>query len=403
MEKEADVSMGPATNYQKNASLTQRPIILEDTTLRDGEQAPGVAFSAQQKLEILDAMIAAGIGWVEVGIPAMGGEELQALKMMLERRYEANLVTWNRGKPEDIAQSLALGFRHIHIGLPTSEIHLKNSVSKDRVWLLERAAAMVKMGKDAGAFVSISAEDVGRTESTFLQEYASIVAEAGADRLRLSDTIGTLSPAQYGAVVKSVVTVSSIACQCHCHNDFGLAVANTLAGLEAGATYFHACVNGMGERAGMPDLASMLMSLRHFYGIDVGVDLTKLKQLSDLVAKHSRQQCMPWHPVVGGNVFAHESGIHSKGMLADTRTFEPFPPEWVGGTRRYVIGKHTGSAAIRHVLAEQGYEADPAVIDRVLEETRSLSIRQARAVHPGELVDIYRQCINMSAQPELTA
>jgi isopropylmalate/homocitrate/citramalate synthase len=396
------VGINPIESHQ-TTTLSSRTIIVEDTTLRDGEQAPGVAFSAVQKLEILDAMVGAGIRWIEVGIPAMGGDELRALEAMLERRHDANLIAWNRGKPEDIGQSLAMGFKHVHIGLPTSEIHLKSSVSKDRTWLLERATAMVKMGKDAGAFVSISAEDVGRTEEGFLQEYAGTVAEAGADRLRLSDTIGTLSPAQYGAVVMSVAKVSSIASQCHCHNDFGLAVANTLAGLEAGATYFHACVNGMGERAGMPDIASMLMSLRHFHGVDLGVDLTKLKYLSDLVAKHSKHQCMPWHPVVGNNVFAHESGIHSKGMLADTRTFEPFPPEWVGGTRRYVIGKHSGGAAIRHVLAEQGCNPDPLIIDQVLRKTRSLSTRQSREVRPDELVDIYRQCIATEAPYESVA
>jgi isopropylmalate/homocitrate/citramalate synthase len=379
--------------HNESSKLSNRTIIVEDTTLRDGEQAPGVAFNVAQKLEILDALISAGIRWVEVGIPAMGGDELQALEAMLERRYDANLIAWNRGKPEDIAQSLKLGFRHVHVGLPTSEIHLKSSVAKDRGWLLERATAMIKMGKDAGAFVSISAEDVGRTERTFLQEYAGRVAEAGADRIRLSDTIGTLSPAQYAEVVKAVSEVSSIASQCHCHNDFGLAVANTLAGLEAGATYFHACINGMGERAGMPDIASTLMSLSHFHGVDLGVDLTQLKRLSDIVAKHSRHPCMPWHPVVGDNVFAHESGIHSKGMLADTRTFEPFAPELVGGTRRYVIGKHTGGAAIRHVLAEQGCDVDPTIVDKVLLETRSLATRQSRAVRPDELVDIYHRCV----------
>lgn len=397
------MSLDPAASDTLTSSLSKRKIIIEDTTLRDGEQAPGVAFSSKQKIEILDALIAAGVRWIEVGIPAMGGDELLALKAMLERRYDANLIAWNRGKPEDVAQSLAMGFKHIHIGLPTSEIHLKSSVSKDRGWLLERATDMVKRGKDAGAFVSISAEDVGRTDRAFLQEYAGTVAAAGADRLRLSDTIGTLSPAQYGAVVKSVTDVSAINTQCHCHNDFGLAVANTLAGLEAGATYFHACINGMGERAGMPDIASMLMSLRHFHGVDLGVDLTRLKELSDLVARHSRQPCMPWHPVVGDNVFAHESGIHSKGMLADTRTFEPFPPEWVGGTRRYVIGKHTGGAAIRHVLADQGLDPDPALIARVLEETRLLSTSQSRAVRPDELVDIYRQCVATSAACESIA
>ncbi len=380
----------------KPNALSNRKVIVEDTTLRDGEQAPGVAFSAAQKLEILDSLIEAGVSWVEVGIPAMGGEELYSLEAMLERSYDANLVAWNRGKPEDVAQSLSLGFRHIHIGLPTSEMHLKNSVSKDRSWLLERASDMIKMGKDAGAFVSISAEDVGRTDRSFLQEYAVTVSEAGADRLRLSDTIGTLSPSQYASVVASVAAVSSIDTQCHCHNDFGLAVANTLAGLESGATYFHACINGMGERAGMPDLASVLMALRHFHGLDLGTDLTKMKIISSLVAKHSRHPCMPWHPVVGDNVFAHESGIHSKGMLADTRTFEPFPPEWVGGTRKYVIGKHTGGAAIRHVLSEQGHNPDPLLVEEILAASRSAAILRGRSISPEELVEIYLRCVTES-------
>jgi homocitrate synthase NifV len=377
--------------------LAQRNIVLEDTTLRDGEQAPGIAFSKAAKLEILDALIALGVRWIEVGIPAMGGEELDTLRASLERREQANLVAWNRGRVEDVQQSLDLGFRHIHIGLPSSAIHLANSVGKDRAWLLEQAVALVKRVKDAGAFVSISAEDVGRTDTGFLQEYAGRVAQAGADRLRLSDTIGMLDPAGYARVVRDVARASAIPTQCHCHNDFGLAVANTLAGLEAGASWFHVCVNGMGERAGMPDLATMAMSLRHFHQVDLGLDLGRLKQLSELVARHTRTPLQPWYPVVGDNVFSHESGIHSNGMLKDARTFEPFPPEQVGGQRRIVIGKHSGKAGIRHVLAVAGEAIDDAVLDDCLVRVRRAAIESGTAVAPDQLVAIYR---NLTAEKE---
>ena len=174
--------------------MIRHDIILEDTTLRDGEQAPGVAFSKATKLKILDKLIAAGVRWVEPGIPAMGGEELEALHAMLERKDEVRLIGWNRGILEDVAASIDMGFEAVHIGLPTSSIHLKGSVGKDRGWLLQRAADIIKFAKDRGVFVSISAEDIGRTEIPFLQEYAVAVTEAGADRLRLSDTIGILSP-----------------------------------------------------------------------------------------------------------------------------------------------------------------------------------------------------------------
>jgi isopropylmalate/homocitrate/citramalate synthase len=168
-------------------------IILEDTTLRDGEQTPGVAFSKETKTRILDALLAAGVRWVEIGIPAMGGEELDFISSVVERQDEARLVVWHRGVRADVERSLDMGFRTVHIGLPTSSLHLSASVKRDRNWLLNTARELVEMAKDRDAFVSISAEDLARTEPGFLQEYAGVVHEAGADRLRLSDTVGLLT------------------------------------------------------------------------------------------------------------------------------------------------------------------------------------------------------------------
>ncbi|MEX0447214.1 hypothetical protein [Xenorhabdus sp. SGI246] len=356
----------------------QKNIILEDTTLRDGEQAPGIAFSKETKVNIFNSLVEAGVKWIEAGIPAMKGDEVLALKEILERKDEVNIIGWNRGILEDIKYTLSLGFKAVHIGLPTSNIHLKHSVSKDRNWLLTTASDMIKFAKDKDAFVSISAEDVGRTEMSFLQEYAATVEQAGADRLRLSDTIGILNSQQYVQRVSIVRQASSIDLQCHCHNDFGLAVANTLAGLEAGARYFHVCVNGMGERAGMPDLAQMVMALQHFYQVDSGVDTRQLTRLSHEVAQASQHAVSPWQPIVGSNVFAHESGIHVNGMLKDSKTFEPFEPEIVGGQRRMVVGKHSGRTILQNILDLDGVQTTPEALEHCL-----ALVRKTAGEHPG--------------------
>jgi isopropylmalate/homocitrate/citramalate synthase len=361
-------------------------IILEDTTLRDGEQAPGVAFNKETKVAILDALIQAGVRWIEVGIPAMGGEEVDFLKQAASRQDEAMLIAWNRGIMADVQFSLDLGYRAIHIGLPASKIHLDKSVGKSHDWLLERATELVSYAKGQGAFVSISAEDIARTDLDFLVQYARTVAEAGADRLRLSDTIGILTPEEYGKRVAAVADEGIIDVQCHAHNDFGLGFANTLAGLQAGARYFHVAVNGVGERAGMADLAQAAVTLQHLYDVDLGIDTVRLTALSRLVADACGHSVVPWQPIVGANVFAHESGIHVNAMLKDTSTFEPFPPEQVGGERRYVLGKHSGRALIETVLSDHGRSFTDEDLAICLSWLRQASVDRRGKVEPAELV-----------------
>jgi homocitrate synthase NifV len=370
-------------------------IVLEDTTLRDGEQAPGIAFSRAQKVKIHDKLVEIGVRWMEVGIPAMGGEELETLEYLVNRGSDAVLVAWNRGVAADVQQSLDLGFRAIHIGLPTSAGHLRARLRRDRSWLLQQATDLVKLAKDRGAFVSISAEDVGRTEPTFLVEYAGHVAAAGADRLRLSDTVGILTPQGYAGVVRNVVGAGPIDVQCHAHNDYGLAVANTLAGLEAGARYFHVTVNGIGERAGMPDFNSVVLALTQLFGRDLGIRLERLTKLSRLVADCCAVPIPPWQPIAGDNIFAHESGIHAKGVLQDSSTFEPFQPELVGGERRFVLGKHSGRAALQYVLKERGVVAGEEMLGPCLEAVRARAIANRGSVSAQQAEQLYHEVVSM--------
>ena len=370
--------------------ILEQPI-LEDTTLRDGEQAPGIAFSVSDKLAIFRALVSAGVRWIEAGIPAMGGDELRALRRMLAESEDVTLVAWNRGVLEDVRQSLQLGFRAVHIGLPASDVLLRASVGKGREWLLSQAKGLVAEAKDAGAFVSVSAEDVGRVDLGQLAEYAATVASAGADRLRLSDTIGILTPEGYAERIRAVRSAAAIELQCHCHNDFGLAVANTLSGLAAGARYFHVTINGIGERAGMPDFAQTVLALHQLHGRATGVRLDHLIPLSRLVAKLTGVSPPPWQPVVGDNAFRHESGIHVKGLLRDEHAFEPFDPGAVGSERTLVLGKHSGRALIRKLLEEEGCYPTDRELHACLTRVREQAIVGAGAVTADQLRRIYAE------------
>jgi homocitrate synthase NifV len=373
-------------------------LILEDTTLRDGEQMPGVAFSKETKLALHDRLVAAGVRWIEPGAPAMGGEELDFLRELVSRGSDAVLVAWNRGIKEDVKFSLDLGFKAVHIGFPVSKIHLAASVRRDRDWLLGEARALISYAKDRGAFVSVSCGDSGRVEDEFLLEYAGTVAGAGADRLRISDTTGAMTPERYAKAITTVREACAIDLHCHCHNDFGLAVANTLAGLAAGARYFHVTVNGIGERAGNADLAQTAMALKYLYGNDVGILGPELPRLSRAVSEATGLPVPPHQPLVGEGVFSHESGIHVNAMLRNTQTFEPvLLPEDVGGTRKYTLGKHSGRALLSHILERHGFQAGKAELRECLDEVRALAIRQRGSVSEEQLLGIYRRLTTVGA------
>lgn len=378
--------------------MIRKDIILEDTTLRDGEQMPGVAFSKDTKLALHDLLVEAGIRWIDIGSPAMGGDELDFLKALLARGSDATLVAWNRGVRKDVETSIDMGFKAIHMGFPASDVLLSESVRKDRQWLITQVKDLVSFAKDKGVFVSISAGDSARIETEFLQEFALIAYEAGADRLRISDTTGAMTPETYFQKIAGITEVCGIDLQCHAHNDFGFALANTIAGLRAGARYFHVTVNGIGERGGFTDMAQTAIALKYLYERDVGIVGTKLPELCQAISEATGHPIPPHQPIVGENAFTHESGIHVNAMLRNPKTYEPvFSPEDVGGKRKYVLGKHSGRILLQHILNSKGIDVDKDELWECLNEVRALAVRQKGGVSEQQLLEIYRRLTSRSS------
>lgn len=365
-------------------------LMLEDSTLREGEQSPGVAFSTEEKLTIARMLQDIGIHAIEVGTPAMGGPEEEAIRALVNANLSIRLIGWNRGRRSDLETSFACGLQSVHIGLPSSDHHLNKKFKKSREWVVETMQELVAYAKSQGAWVSVSAEDAGRADTQFLVTYAQAVKEAGADRLRISDTIGVLHPFKTYELIKTLVEATDIPLQVHMHNDFGLATANTLAGIMAGAQHIHATVNGLGERAGIAALDEVLMGLQFHLGLDLPIHTEGLHDLCEYVAKASHRDIPANKPITGSAIFEHESGIHVDGVLKVPDAFEPFPPELVGATRRIVIGKHTGSGAVQYVLQTQGITVEREQLEPVVQAIRYRATEVKRPLTPDEVVQIYK-------------
>jgi len=372
-------------------TIARSRLVIEDTTLREGEQSPGVSFSVSEKVTIARMLQEIGIPAIEVGTPAMHGPEEEAIRAIAQAGLKIQLIGWNRGKRSDLDASFACGLSAVHIGLPASDNHIEKKFGKSREWVVATMQELVAYAKSQGAWVSVSAEDVGRASVEFLIQYARASKEAGADRLRLSDTIGVLNPVQAHKIVSTVVNESGQTVQVHMHNDFGLATANSLAGIEAGARHVHVTINGLGERAGIAPLDEIAMGLRHHLGIDPGIRTEGLCELCTYVARISGRPIPANKPISGRSMFEHESGIHVDGVLKNAGYFEPYPPEEVGAERKIVIGKHSGSSAIQYVLAEEGIQAGRDGLVATVDAIRYEATRLKRALLPEEVVSIYRE------------
>ena len=353
-------------------------VIIYDTTLRDGEQTPGVSFTPGQKLEIARLLDELGVQQIEAGFPVVSEGEREAVRRIAREGLDADVLCLARTLRGDVDAAVECEVDGVITFIATSDLHLRHKLKMSREEVLERVADTVEYAKDHGLWVAFSAEDGTRTEFEFLEKVYRTAEECGADRVHATDTVGVMIPEAMRLFVRRIREVVDVPVGVHCHDDFGLAVANSLAAVEAGAQAVSTTVNGIGERAGNAALEEVVMALEKLYGLNLGFNTEVLAELSRKVAEYSGIDVPPNKAVVGENAFRHESGIHVAAVLEEPRTYEPMDPREVGMDRRIVLGKHTGRKAVEAKLRELGVEPDEELVEEVLRRIKALGDRKVR-------------------------
>jgi homocitrate synthase NifV len=367
-------------------------VFIDDTTLRDGEQSAGVVFTAEEKAHIARMLDGIGVHEIEAGVPAMGAVEADSIKAIVKLGLRSKILTWNRPVLSDIEASLRCGVQAVSLSIPVSDIHLRHVLRQSRTWVLRTIARATEFAKRHDLYVSVNAVDASRADRDFLVRFARDAREAGADRLRYCDTVGILDPLRTYADIRFLLDRVGIDIEMHTHNDFGMATANAIAGVKAGARYVNTTVNGLGERAGNASLAEVVMALKHIEGIDVGVDTRRLRAVSLYVADAAKRSLPENQPITGDGIFAHESGIHADGVLKHSQAYEAFAPAEVGLARRIVLGKHSGAHAIRFKFKDRfGIELTEEMARDILVRVKSLAQERKRALTDEELYRTYRE------------
>lgn len=365
------------------------PVIINDSTLRDGEQAPGVAFTAMEKIAIARALDAAGVDEIEAGIPAMGAEEIATLGAIVEAVDTAEVIAWCRMSEADVDAALLSGVGRVHLSVPVSDRQIRAKFGTGRLAVLDRIAQVVDYARAQGLRVSVGGEDASRADMDFLKRVLLAAEGAGAHRFRYADTLGILDPFMTLGIFRQLCAETDLELEFHGHDDLGLATANTLAAVRGGATHASVCVLGLGERAGNAALEEVVTALIETQGRRTGVSLSRLTGLAEMVAQAARRPIPESKSIVGGSAFAHESGIHVSGLLRDAGTYEALDPARFGRERRIVLGKHSGGAAIRSMLHSIGLESDHQRIEQILQQVRARATSAKRAVTVAELAHIH--------------
>jgi 2-isopropylmalate synthase len=370
-----------------------------DTTLRDGEQSPGATLTSAEKLEIARALARMGVDIMEVGFPASSPDDLEAVRRIaLEVGRPADdgtskgpricgLARATKGDIDKAWEAVQHASRaRIHIFIATSPIHMKYKLKMDPEQVVERSVEMVKHASELAANHpdadgEFSPEDAGRSDPEVLYLILGEVIKAGATTLNIPDTVGYTTPEEFGALISGIIQhtpgIENATVSVHCHNDLGLATANTLAGLQAGARQAEVTINGIGERAGNTSLEEVVMALntrKPMYGLVTGIETTHIARVSKLVSNYTGIPVQPNKAIVGANAFAHEAGIHQDGMLKHNQTYEIMKPEMVGVSQsRLVLGKHSGRHAFKKRMQDMGYNLEEDAIGRLFERFKDLA------------------------------
>jgi 2-isopropylmalate synthase len=352
-----------------------KEVRLLDTTLRDGEQMPGVSLMPQQKLEIALALAELGVDSVEAGFPITSRGEFEAVRAIAREVRGVEVIALARASKADIDKVIEAEASAVHTFIATSDLHMKYKLRMPPERVVEKAVWAVDYAKSHGLVVEFSAEDATRSDLQFLVKVFQAVVDAGANRIDIADTVGVARPSYMSflaSYVKSNVKGNYLL-SVHCHNDFGMAVANSVTAIESGADQAHVTVLGVGERAGNAALEEVASALAFLYGYKVKIDFSKVNNVARLVAKHFGLQIPPNKAIVGANAFSHESGIHVHGILSHPLTYEPINPAVVGAERRIVIGKHSGKHAVEYVIKQLGYEPKEEVTLKILDRVKEMA------------------------------
>ena len=375
-----------------------------DTTLRDGEQSPGFSMNTSEKLRMARQLAALNVDVIEAGFPIASRGDLEAVQMVAKEVRDVPIAALARAKKDDVSAALEAlkpaAAPRLHVFLATSDLHLRVKLNMTREQALEAIKAMIRYGRQHVDVVEFSAEDAGRTDIDFLCEVCQAAVDAGATVLNLPDTVGYAVPEEYGAMFTKVREFlgapDGITLSAHCHDDLGLAVANSLAAVRAGVRQIECTVNGIGERAGNASLEEVVVALavrKESFGVTTGIQLDQLFPASRMLTEITGAQVAPNKAVVGANAFAHEAGIHQDGIIKNPLTYEIISPQTVGvPNRSMVVGKHSGRNALRMTLKDLGFEANDTELAEVYRRVTSLA-DQSKQVRARDILGIAHEVL----------